>query len=96
MASWASHLGLVANVLIANAVRHGRPPIEVELRKNGAFVLLVRDGGALPEPCPRGLGLQLVERIVQQGLDGSFTIERDAARSTCACVSFDASGACAS
>lgn len=91
----AQHLGVVANELIANAVQHGRPPISVELRQSPDFELLVRDGGDDVGTWPRGLGLQLVERVVDQGLHGSFAIKRSAG-ATQARVVFAGDGSCAS
>lgn len=93
--SCAQHLGIVAHELITNAARHGRPPIDVELRRNGGLVLEVRDGGGDALPWRRGLGLALVERVVEQGLHGSFSIQRDPAGSR-ARVSFDGDRPCAS
>jgi len=72
----AQQLGVVANELIANAVQHGRPPIEVSLAGEGAdaLVLRVHDGGSGAGGAAPGLGLQLVERIVAQGLHGEFAL----------------------
>lgn len=89
----AQHLGVIANELIANAVEHGRGPIDVQLRREGGLVLVVRDHGRrLEEPCPRGLGLRLVERVVEQGLHGTFAIEHDEHGATQASVMFDPDG----
>lgn len=92
----AQHLGVVANELIANAVQHGRPPIEVELTQETRMELLVRDRGCHTRPGPRGLGLQLVEQVVHQGLHGTFAIEYDTAGATQARVTFDGDRPCAS
>jgi two-component sensor histidine kinase len=70
----AQQLGVVANELIANAVQHGRPPISVSLAREDELVLRVRDGGAGAGGAAPGLGLQLVERIVAQGLHGEFAL----------------------
>ncbi|GAC1320195.1 MAG: hypothetical protein NVSMB25_12170 [Thermoleophilaceae bacterium] len=92
----AQHLGVVANELIANAVQHGRPPIEVRLVRDDQLVLVVCDGGLGKAGGAEGLGLQLVERIVAQGLRGSFEIGRDARGRTEARVTFDDAGTCES
>lgn len=92
----AQHLGIVANELIANAVEHGRPPLEVELRRDAELVLTVRDRGAGLNGARANLGLQLVERVVEQGLGGHFILRRGAQETTEAVVSFDPGQACAS
>jgi two-component sensor histidine kinase len=66
----AQKLGLVANELITNAFRHGALPIAVQLRPG---VLRVVDGGAGIDGTP-GFGLELVRRIVEQGLGGTFEL----------------------
>ena len=73
----AQQLGIVANELITNAARHGRPPVSVELRARARTVLLVRDAGPGPHGAPERLGLQLVHQIVGHGLDGTFSLESD-------------------
>jgi two-component sensor histidine kinase len=95
-ATRAQHVGMVANELIANAAQHGCPPIEVDLSQNDSLVLAVRDHGAGPNGHPRGLGLQLVERIVGQSLHGSFTMEHTASGTTEAKITFDRVDRCAS
>lgn len=95
-ATCAQHLGIVANELVANAAEHGQPPIEVELRHDDEFVLSIRDHGRGPNGAQPGLGLQLVQRVVDQGLHGSFALQRRADGSTEALVTFDATRACAS
>lgn len=92
----AQHLGVVANELIANAVRHGSPPVDVELRNGTGIELLVRNRAGATGPLAPGLGLRLVERVVVQGLHGSFAIERDPDGATQARVSFDGGSGCGS
>jgi two-component sensor histidine kinase len=92
----AQHLGVVANELIANAVRHGAAPVAVELAGNGELTLTVSDAGRHPESYPRGLGLQLVERVVDRGLHGSFTLAPGADGTTQARVIFTTEDPCAS
>jgi two-component sensor histidine kinase len=93
----AQHLGIVANELIANAVRHGERPIDVALgRPDGGagLTLTVGDAGrAAPAPADRrGLGLQLVERVVERGLHGTFAIGAGEDGTTRARVTFDPEG----
>jgi two-component sensor histidine kinase len=95
-ATCAQHLGIVANELVANAVQHGRLPIDVELRREHGLLLTVRDHGRGPNGAARGLGLQLVERVVGQGLRGTFTLQHCAEKSTEALVAFDPAGGCGS
>lgn len=85
----AQQLGIVANELIANAARHGRPPIQVRLRGQHPTVLEVRDSGGGPLDGTERLGLQLVRQIVERGLAGTFTLEAQVPIGTCAQVRFD-------
>lgn len=84
----AQQVGMVANELIANAAQHGRPPIEVELRRDAGLSLIVRDHGDGLGDSPPGLGIQLVDRIAEHGLRGSFCLRRTAEGNTEAEVSF--------
>jgi two-component sensor histidine kinase len=95
-ATCAQHLGMVANELVANAVQHGRLPIDVELRREHGLLLTVRDHGGGPHGAAAGLGLQLVERVVGQGLRGSFKLQHRAQGTTEALVAFDPAGGCGS
>jgi two-component sensor histidine kinase len=70
-ATTAQRLGLVANELLTNAVRHGAPPIVVRL---SGGTLSVEDRGAGVEGAP-GFGLDLVRRLVEHGLDGRFELQ---------------------
>jgi two-component sensor histidine kinase len=85
----AQQIGIVANELIANAARHGRPPIHVRLHGEHPTVLEVRDSGDGPAGGIERLGLQLVRQIVERGLAGTFTLEAQAPAGTCAQVRFD-------
>jgi len=86
----AQQLGIVANELICNAIRHGRPPIQVLLRGQRPMVLEVRDAGDGPRDGVERLGLQLVRQIVERGLAGTFILSAETPTGTCAQVSFDA------
>lgn len=86
----AQQLGIIANELIANAARHGRPPIQVLLHGEHPIVLEVRDGGDGPGDCAERLGLQLVHQIVERGLAGTFSLSGGTPAGTCAQVRFDA------
>jgi two-component sensor histidine kinase len=86
----AQQLGIVANELIANAARHGRPPIRVLLHGDHPVVLEVHDAGAGPGDGPEQLGLQLVHQIVERGLAGTFSLTSETPAGTCARVRFDA------
>jgi two-component sensor histidine kinase len=85
----AQHLGVVANELIANAVQHGGAPVAIELAGDGALTLTVTDGGDHLAASPHGLGLQLVERVVDRGLHGSFTLAAGTGGTTEARVTFN-------
>jgi two-component sensor histidine kinase len=74
-AATAQKLGIVANELVTNAFRHGAPPIVVRLDGGHVARLQVDDGGSGADR-PGGLGLELVRRMVEQGLDGSFALGR--------------------
>ena len=72
-ASTAQKLGMVANELITNAFQHGAPPIAVRLDSGGQHRLRVDDCGSGADGVA-GLGLQLVQRVVEQGLHGRFVL----------------------
>lgn len=92
----AQRLALVFNELLTNAARHGEPPITVHLDGPRPTVLAVRDHGTGPNGDQPGLGLRLVRQIVEQALDGTFTLGRDPAGVTLARVEFSgARRACA-
>lgn len=88
-AATAQRLGVVANELIANAVLHGRPPISARLAAGPPLRLRIEDAGDGVAEAPPGLGLQLVEQVVSQGLGGEFTLERLPQGGTRAEVSVD-------
>jgi two-component sensor histidine kinase len=72
-ASTAQKLGIVANELITNAFQHGAAPIAVRLNSGEQHRLLVDDCGNSADST-KGLGLQLVQRMVEQGLRGRFAL----------------------
>ena len=72
-ASTAQKLGIVANELITNAFQHGASPIVVQLGGLGRIRLRVDDSGSGIESST-GLGLELVRRVVEQGLHGRFDL----------------------
>jgi two-component sensor histidine kinase len=72
-AATAQKLGLVANELITNAFRHGAAPIVVRLSGGDLVRLCVDDCGGGVERTA-GFGLDLVRRMVEQGLDGRFDL----------------------
>jgi two-component sensor histidine kinase len=73
-ASTAQKLGIVANELITNAFQHGVPPIVVRLNGGHQTRLQIENRGAGPAQDGRGLGLQLVQQMVEQGLRGRFEL----------------------
>jgi len=100
----AQQLGVIANELVANALRHGGPPISVVLATGdrGAVRLEVRDAGrgagAAPPAAPgatappgasTGLGLALVRQIAEAGLGGSFALVTRDDGSTSAVLRFN-------
>jgi two-component sensor histidine kinase len=73
-AASAQRLGLVANELVTNAVQHGSPPLFVKLEGGSRTRLRVEDAGAARPDKSSGLGLQLVRRMAEEGLGGSFEL----------------------
>lgn len=83
----ATVLALVVNELISNALSHGLSAeggkLEVEATvEDGLVTVEVRDDGPLHPPPPRpshssGLGLQIIETLVNEDLGGSFKLLRD-------------------
>jgi two-component sensor histidine kinase len=72
-AATAQKLGIVANELITNAFRHGATPIAVRLTAGAETRLCVDDAGAGAQAIS-GFGLELVRRMVEQGLGGRFDL----------------------
>lgn len=72
-AATAQKVGIVANELVMNAFRHGAPPIRVRLRSGRETQLRVEDAGPGTD-VSAGLGLNLVQRMVEQGLGGRFEL----------------------
>jgi two-component sensor histidine kinase len=72
-AATAQKLGIVTNELVTNAFRHGAPPIVLRLSGGPLTRLRVDDSGAGIE-CAAGFGLDLVRRMVEQGLNGHFEL----------------------
>jgi two-component sensor histidine kinase len=88
-AATAQKLGIVANELVVNAVRHGALPIAMRLEAGTETRLVVTDaGGSVGRPAGTGLGLSLVRRLVENGLGGRFAFTTDAGSGTRADVVF--------
>jgi anti-sigma regulatory factor (Ser/Thr protein kinase) len=75
LAELRNRVALSCSELVTNALRHGRPPVEVRLLTDGAsWMLDVADGAPdrLPDPHPErplgqgGYGLMLVARLASQ------------------------------
>jgi two-component sensor histidine kinase len=94
-AATAQKLGIVANELLANAARHGAPPIRVRLAGGRQVRLLVEDGGDGVGGAA-GLGLRLVRRMVEEGLRGRFELRALPDGVTRAEVVFPAEAGCGS
>jgi two-component sensor histidine kinase len=73
-AETAQQFGIVANELIENAVRHGKPPVTARLFTGTSTRLQIDDGGTSRSEAVPGLGLQLVKQVVEHGLHGSFQL----------------------
>jgi two-component sensor histidine kinase len=72
-AATAQKLGIIANELVTNAFQHGVPPIVVQLSGGRQTTLRVDDSGCGLQGAS-GFGLELVRRMVEQGLDGRFAL----------------------
>lgn len=92
-AARAQQLGVIANELVANALRHGRPPVTVVFagEEGGIAQLEVRDGGGNSREAAggSGLGLTLVRQIAERGLHGRFELETLLDGSTSAVLRFN-------
>jgi two-component sensor histidine kinase len=73
-AATAQRVGIVTNELVTNALRHGTPPIVVRLDAGTETRLRVDDGGSASEDASGGLGLDLVQWMVEHGLAGRFEL----------------------
>ena len=89
----AQQLAMIAGELLTNAVRHGGPPVTVNLeRREDEVSLTVRDAGRNGNAGPTGtsgLGLTLVRQIAERGLGGSFALDTAADGSTTAALRFN-------
>jgi two-component sensor histidine kinase len=72
-AATAQKVGIVANELVTNAFQHGASPIVVKLSAGSQTRLRVDDNGCGVDGAT-GFGLELVRRMVEQGLQGSFEL----------------------
>ena len=72
-AATAQKVGIVANELVTNAFQHGASPIVVKLSAGPQTRLRVDDNGCGVDGAT-GFGLELVRRMVEQGLQGSFEL----------------------
>jgi two-component sensor histidine kinase len=72
-AATAQKLGIVANELVTNAFQHGASPIVLQLSGGPQTRLRVDDCGCGVEGAA-GFGLELVRRMVEQGLRGRFEL----------------------
>ena len=87
-------LGLIANELVTNAIKHGEGRITVMLAEHAptSYALSVRsDGPALPEDFDpsacKGVGMMLISRLAAQ-IGGELRIDRGEATGTCFTVVF--------
>ena len=70
---FAFEAALVVSELVTNAVRHGRPPVRLALRRQDDLLVIEVSDGALQRPRPRraeyeahtGRGLQLVASVTE-------------------------------
>jgi len=72
-AATAQKIGIVANELVTNAFQHGASPIVMTLSAGSQTRLRVDDNGCGVDGAT-GFGLELVRRMVEQGLQGSFEL----------------------
>ena len=86
-AATAQKLGIVANELVTNAFQHGASPIVMQLSGGPQTRLRVDDSGCGVKGCA-GFGLELVRRMVEQGLSGRFELSELAGGGTRAEVVF--------
>jgi two-component sensor histidine kinase len=86
-AASAQKLGIVTNELITNAFQHGATPISVRLTGGPVARLEVENAGTCPTETA-GLGLDLVRRLVEKGLDGRFVLSTGTRAGTHADVVF--------
>jgi two-component sensor histidine kinase len=86
-AATAQKLGIVANELVTNAFQHGASPIVMRLSGGPETRLRIDDSGLGVEGAD-GFGLELVRRMVEQGLGGQFELSTLAGGGTRAEVVF--------
>lgn len=73
-AATAQKVGIVANELLTNAFQHGAAPIVMKLSGGSQTRLRVDDNGCGFDD-GTGFGLELVRRMVEQGLQGRFELQ---------------------
>ena len=74
----ASPLAMAVSELVHNAVEHaGASSICVVLTRDGVRlgVQVVDNGSGVPEPLVEGLGLQIVRSLVEEDLEGTFSLD---------------------
>ena len=71
----ATALALVFSELLQNALEHGAGAVRIELmQRNGDVVLAIADEGSGVDGAPSGTGLQIVQALVRDELQGEFEL----------------------